>query len=176
MNLFGKTLGLMLGLALMAALGWAAYLALAYLVSFFALLEPQVATVTAIGSLVALTAAAVVASAIRRGAARTGAARIHEQKAATYHFLVECWQETATAPHKLQALDRLLALYGSAAVLRAHALLRALAREKGARHADAAAQIGKVLLEVRKDLGVQAGDISAPELHRLVLGPQAPQA
>jgi hypothetical protein len=176
MSLFGKTLGLLLGLALIAAVGAGAWLALEYIGSLFASLDVQVARVTAIGSVVVLAAAAIVASAIRRGATKTGAARIHEQKIGTYQFFVECWQDTATPPHKLQALDRLLALYGGAAVIRSHAVLRALAREKGARHPDAAAQIGKVLLEVRKDLGVQARDISAPELQQLVLGPQAPQS
>jgi hypothetical protein len=176
MSLFGKTLGLLLGLALIAAVGAGAWLALEYIGSLFASLDVQVSRVTAIGSVVVLAAAAMVASAVRRGAAKTVAARIHEQKIGTYQFLVECWQDTATPPHKLQALDRLLALYGGAAVIRAHAVLRALAREKGARHPDAAAQIGKVLLEVRKDLGVQVRDISAPELQQLVLGPQAPQS
>lgn len=175
MNIFSKTFGLLLGLALMAALGWAAYLGIDYVASLVAALDAQVARVTAIGSLVVLAAAALIASAIRRGAAKTGGAQIHEHKIGAYQFFIECWQDPATPPHKLQALDRLVALYGGAAVIRAHAELRALAREKGARHPDVAARLGKALLELRKDLGVHEGGVSAPELQQLVLAPQAPQ-
>jgi hypothetical protein len=172
----GKIFGLLLGLDLMATLGWAAYLAIDYIVSFIVLLDAQVGRVTAIGSLVVLAAAALVAAAIRRSAAKTAAARTHEQKISAYQFFVECWQDPGTPPHKLQTLDRLLALYGGAAVVRAHLALRALAREKSMRHPDTAAQIGKVLLELRKDLGVPAEGISASELQHLVLASQAPQA
>lgn len=176
MSIFGKTFGLLLGLALMAALGWAAYLAIDYIVSLFALLDAQVARVTAIGSLAVLGAAAIVASAVRKAAGKNRAAQVQEQRNGTYQFFAECWQDPATPPHKLQALERLLALYGGAAVIRAHAELRALARGKGARHPDVATRVGKALLEVRRDLGVQEGGVTAAELQRLVLAPQAPQA
>ena len=176
MNLFGKTFGLLLGLALMAALGWAAYLAIDYLVSLFALLDAQVAKVTAIASLVVLAAAAIVASAVRNAAGKSRAARVQEQRNGTYQFFVECWQDPATPPHKFQALERLLALYGAAAAIRAQAELRALVREKGARHPEVATRVGKALLELRRDLGAQEGGVTATELQQLVLAPQAPQA
>ena len=67
MNIFGKTFGLLLGLALIAVLGWAAWLGLEHLGALFATLDAQVARVTAIGSLVVLAAAAIVASATEVG-------------------------------------------------------------------------------------------------------------
>jgi hypothetical protein len=171
MNVFGKTFGLLLGLALIGALGMGAWLALDYVGSLFAGLDAQVARVTAIGSAVVLAASALIASAVRRAAARSRTERIHEQKVAAYQFFVECWQNEGTAPHALRALERQLALYGGAAVIRAHAALRAIAREKGARHPDAQSQLGKALLEIRRDLGSDADvrGISAPELEQLVL-------
>ena len=171
MSMFGKSLGLLLGLALIAALGALAWLALDYIGALFAGLDAQVARVSAIGSVVVLAAAALIASAVRRAAARSRTERIHEQKLAAYQFFVECWQNESTAPHTLQALDRQLALYGGAAVIRAHAALRAIAREKGARHPEAQAALGKALLEIRRDLGsdAEARGITAPELEQLVL-------
>ena len=171
MNVFGKTLGLLLGLALIGALGMGAWLAFDYLGSLFASLDAQVARVTAIGSVVVLAGSALIASAVRRAAASSRTERFHEQKVAAYQFFVECWQNEGTATHALQVLDRQLALYGGAAVIRAHAALRAIAREKGARHPDAQAGLGRALLEIRRDLGSDANAraATAPELEQLVL-------
>ncbi len=170
MSLTGKTLGLLLGLILIATIGAVAYLALEFIVSLFAALDAQVARVTAIGSIVVLVASMIVAAAIRDASRRTRAAQVREQKAATYQLFVDCWTDEVNPPEKLQALDRLLTLYGGVAVIKAHAALRAIVREKGARHPDAAAQLGKALLEIRRDLGAEADirGISALELQRLV--------
>jgi hypothetical protein len=173
---FGKTFGLLLGLTLIAVLGWGAYLGLDFTVSLFEGLDAQVAKVTAIASAVVLAGAAIIASAVRKGGAKNQAAQVREQKTGVYQYFVECWQDPATAQHKHLALDRLLALHGSGSVVRAHMALRAIAREKGARHPDATAQLGKVLLEIRKDLGGDAAarGIGAAELSELVLASPAP--
>lgn len=177
MNIFGKTFGLLLGLALIAVLGWAAWLGLEYVGSLFATLDAQVAKVTAVGSAVVLASAAIVASALRKGDAMNQAVRVQEQQIGVYQFFVECWQDQATAPHKLLALDRLLALHGAAAVIKAHMALRTIAREKGATHPDALAQLGKALLEIRKDLGGDAArGIGAAELGDLVLASHVPSS
>jgi hypothetical protein len=176
MNAFGKTFGLFLGLALIGVLGWAAWLGLEYVGALVATLDAQVAKVTAIGSAVVLAAAAIIASAVRKGGAKSQAARVQEQKLGAYQFLVECWQDGGVVPHKLLALDRLLALYGGASVIKAHAALRAIAREKGAGHPDATSQLGKLLLEIRKELGTGAQGITALELQQLVISAPAASA
>jgi hypothetical protein len=172
MNVFGKTFGLLLGLALIAALGWAAYLGLEYVGALFATLDAQVAKVTAIGSGVVLAAAAIVASAVRKGGAKSEGARVREHKLGVYQFFVECWQDQA-APHKLQALDRLLALHGGAPVIKAHMALRAIAREKGVRHPDTLSHLGSALLEIRKELGTSAQGITGMQLQQLVVADPA---
>ena len=178
MSMFGKTLGLLLGLALIAALGAAAWLALDYIGSLFASLDAQVARVTAIGSVVVLLASMIVTAGIRAHGRAGKAAQVREQKRATYQLFVDCWADPAAAPDNLKALDRLLALYGGAAVIKAHAALRAIAREKGTRHPDAQSQLGKALLEIRRDLGSDADvrGITAPELQQLVLTPSPAHA
>jgi len=169
MSFFGKTFGLLLGLALIAALGAAAYLALEFIVSLFAGLDTQVARVTAIASVVVLLASMIITAGIREAGRRSTAAQHREQKAATYQFFVDCWEDPTSAREKLQALDRLLALYGGAAVIKAHVALRTIAREKGSWHPDAASQFGKALFEIRKDLGEDGQGITAGELQELVL-------
>lgn len=173
MNVFGKTFGLLLGLALMAALAAAAWLALEYVGSIFASLDAQVARVTAIGAAIAILAAMIVAAAIRDAGRRAKAAQVRAEKESVYRLFVDCWGDAAA--DKLQSLDRLLALHGSAAVIKAHLALREIAREKGPRHADAVAQLGKALIEIRKDLGgdAEALAIGAAELGQLVLAAPA---
>jgi hypothetical protein len=171
MSVFGKTFGLLLGLALITAMGAAAYYALDFVVSVFASLDAQVARVTAIASAVALLAAMLLASAIRDASRKSKANQIREQRHATYQLFIDCWQNYAGDAAKLQALDRLLALYGGAAVIKAHVALRTIAREKGPRHQDAAVQFGAALVEMRKDLGAEAGvpGATASDLQQLVL-------
>lgn len=173
MNTFEKAFGLLVALALLAALGAAAYLAFEFVVSQFAGLDAQVARVTAIGSTVALLAAMLIASGVRDAGRRSKASQIREQKAATYRLFVDCWIDSirrGAATHEdMPALDRLLALYGGAAVVRSHALLRTMAQDKGAGHADVRARFGKALEEVRRDLGSDVGGLSAQELQRLIL-------
>jgi uncharacterized membrane protein len=79
MNIFGKTFGLLVGLALLGVLGAGGYFALEFVVSLFASLEVQVARVTAIASAVALLAAFIIASAIRDAGRKNNAAQILEQ-------------------------------------------------------------------------------------------------
>jgi hypothetical protein len=176
MSIYSKFFGLLLGLALVAALGWAAYFGFEIVVSLFAGLDAQVGKVTAIGSLVVLAAAAIVAAAVRKGGAKNQGVQVREQKIGVYQYFVECWQDPATPPHKHLTLDRLLGLYGSGAVIKAHMALRATAREKGAAHPDTSAQLGNALLEIRRDLGGDAAarGIGAGELQQLILGSQAP--
>jgi hypothetical protein len=73
MKTIGKIFGLLLGLAALGGLLWAAWLGLAFIASLFADLDPQVSKVTAIASIVVLLASMVVASAIRDAAKRSKA-------------------------------------------------------------------------------------------------------
>jgi hypothetical protein len=175
-NIYSKLFGLLLGLALIAVLGWAAWLGLEFVGALFAALDAQVARVTAIGAAAVLAAAAIVAAAVRKGGEKSRGAQVQEQKVGVYRFFAECWQDPATAPLKFQALDRLLALHGGAAVIKAYSALRNVARQHGARHPDTLSQLGRVLLEMRKDLGTSAQGITALELRQLVIADPAPLA
>jgi hypothetical protein len=73
MNALKKLLGLLVGLAALGALLWAAWLAIGFVASLFEGLDPQVAKVTAIASAVVLASSLVVASAIRDAARKSKA-------------------------------------------------------------------------------------------------------
>ena len=71
MKILAKIFGLLLGLAALAAIVWCAWLGLQFIASLFAELDPQVARVTGIASIVALLSSMIVASAIRDAAKKT---------------------------------------------------------------------------------------------------------
>lgn len=73
MKSIAKIFGLALGLALLAGIAWCAWLGIGFIASLFAELDPQVAKVTAIASIVALLSSLIVASAIRDAAKRSRA-------------------------------------------------------------------------------------------------------
>ncbi|HZR67749.1 MAG TPA: hypothetical protein VFB01_01710 [Burkholderiales bacterium] len=73
MNALKKLLGLLAGLAALGALLWAAWLGVGFVASLFEGLDPQVAKVTAIASVVVLASSLVVASAIRDAARKSKA-------------------------------------------------------------------------------------------------------
>jgi Mg/Co/Ni transporter MgtE len=73
MKLVAKILGLAVGLAALAGIVWCAWLGIGFVASLFAELDPQVAKVTGIASVVVLLASKIVASAIREAAKKTRA-------------------------------------------------------------------------------------------------------
>jgi hypothetical protein len=183
MKLIGSIVAVLFSLALLGAMGFGAYLALQYILARFADLQPQVATVTGIACVVALTAAWMIAAGIRAASRQSKATALGEEKAATYRLFVEFWEKLlrqgrgrtdrlpADLSENLQVLDRLLALYGGTAVIKAHTALRVLEREKGALHPDVRAGLGEALVAIRRDLGTDTPRDAARELERLLLAP-----
>jgi len=180
MNAFGKTLAVVVGLALLVAIGLGAWFAYQGVVALFAGLDPQVATVTGIGCLVALIAAWGIARSMRAAIRQKNALALREEKTATYQLFVDFWENLlqgqarldqlpADLSEKLQLLERLLALYGGAAVIKEHTALRHLAQDKGTQHPDVKARLAEALVAVRKDLGADTPYNIAHELERLLL-------
>jgi hypothetical protein len=66
-------------------------------------------------------------------------------------------------------LDRLLALYGAARVIRAHTALRELEREKGTQDPAVRSGFAALLVDIRGDLGAEASRNLAATLERLLL-------
>ena len=181
MKLIGQVTALFFGLGLLGALGFGGYLAIEDFVQLFFSLDRQVATVTGIGSMVALAISWVIARAIRASGLQSKTMTLRDERAASYQLFVDYWESLlrqGRAPmhqppdelaEKLKVLDRLLALYGGAAVVKAHTALRDLEREKGALHPAVRTRFGEALLAIRKDLGSDTPRNFGIELERLLL-------
>jgi hypothetical protein len=180
MKVLSQTLALLIGLALLAALGFVGYRVVMIIGGLFASLDSQVARITAIVSVVALLASVIIARGIRATGEQNEADRLFEEKAKTYRLLIDSWyvllrqgggaddRSRAQASEELRSLERLLALYGSASAIKAHTALRTLARDRGAQSPEARSQFARVLLEIRKDLGSGTVGLTAEDLQQLL--------
>lgn len=172
------TISLILTLAILAAAGAGGYFALKYLAGLFKTMNPQVAAVTAVASCVMLLASLIIAASIRKASRQSRANQLRAERDATYKVFMQVWEELLRQPkdqsppafnEELEAVDRLLVLYGSVTVIKAHAALRALLREKGAQHASVRSLFAATLVEMRKEFGSQAQGLLAEELLQLLL-------
>jgi hypothetical protein len=181
MKLIGRVVAVVFAGSLLVAMGLGGWFAYKGVVALFASLDPQVATVTAIGCLVALVAAWGIARSMRAAIRQSKAMALREEKAATYQLFVDFWENLllqgrarmdqlpADLSEKLQLLERLLALYGGTAVIKEHTALRRLAQDKGAQHPDVKARLTEALVAIRRDLGADTPHNIPQELERLLL-------
>lgn len=180
MNLLEQLLSLALLLVIILALASGGYVAVEYFITLYRGLDAQLAGVTAIASVVLLAASLIVASAIRQLARRGRASGAYAEKVSTYRSYVEVWSSLfqqrrpeglrapVASPDARPKLNRSLALYASPAVLKANAGLIALAERLGIHTRETEAQFTKVLLEVRRDLGMQVRGIDEKALQGLL--------
>jgi hypothetical protein len=132
MNALTRLTSGLVAVALLASFGYAAYLGLQQFATLYSSLDAQVAAVTAIAAVALLLSAWWIALAIRRVGRDRLAVPLREEKAATYRLFVDCWQrrlhvrgESSELDDAMTSLGRLLALFGSAAVVEKHAQLQA---------------------------------------------------
>jgi hypothetical protein len=175
-NLIGKTIAVVVGVGLLAAMAAGVYLGGRTIASLFAALDREVASVTAIACGAVLLAAWSIARGIRAASRQNRATTIRDEKSATYQLLLDFWvNRLEQAPRagelspelagKLRALDRLLALYGDVHVIAAHTALRDRVRD----HPDEQPRVGDVVVAVRKDLGTDTPHEIARSLDQLLL-------
>jgi hypothetical protein len=180
MKVLSQTIALLLGLALLAALGLGGYRIANYIVDLFTSLDFQVARITAIASVVALLASIIIARGVRASGKQNQTAAPVGEKTNTYRLLIDFWYErlgqscgaddrtSIRSSEELRTLERSLALYGSPSVIKAHITLRALERDCGANGPEVKLQFAKVLVAMRKDLGSQTAGLSPEDLQQLL--------
>jgi hypothetical protein len=181
MRAIGQLASLVFGISLLGAMGFGVYLAIERLIALFARLDPEVANVTGIACVIALISASAIARAITRASRESKAMVLREEKTATYQLLLDVWTNVlghnraqmsllqTDLSGKQEAVARLLAVYGSAAVIKAHMALGGLARNKGRQHPEVRARLGDLLVAVRNDLGTDTPRNIADKLERLLL-------
>jgi hypothetical protein len=184
MKPISSLIGAVVGLATLAALGYACWLVIHGIVGVFAGLERELASLVAIACVAALTAAWIIGrGGLGPSEKRRKAEALREEKAATYQLFVDYWESLLRRGRthsdqipvdlagKLHVLERYLALYAGGAVMRAHTSLRELERDKGTHHPDVRVRLCDALIAIRKDLGSEVPPDAVQELERLLLPP-----
>jgi hypothetical protein len=179
MKTAGRLAALTILVALLAAAGAGIVFAWRFAAALVSSLDSKAATAAAIAGVAVLVAAWIVGRASRTAIRRRETMILKEEKTATYQLFLDCWQTamgqdlpnpfpSSDLAEKRRILDRLLLLYGSAAVIQAHVDLREVERQQGTRDVHACALLGKALLAVRRDLGADASTDVARGLQRLL--------
>jgi hypothetical protein len=154
--------GVLVGIVILGAFAVGGYFAIKFGLDLFGTLDPQVATMTAIASLVALLSASIIAGGFKWAGRREKELQVRAEKADLYERLVLMWgarlhqQDRAVdqaAEAELLKLVWLLTLRGSPKVIKAVGALQAVEQEAGAQSQAVHAQLAKLLLEMRLDLG-----------------------
>ena len=166
--------------ALLAAAGCGGYWILTSAAGILRAFDPRTLGTTAAFSLAVLALAWVVSRGIAAAHRDGRAATFHDEKAATYQLLLDFWTNRLQLPSprsealradflgKELALDRLLALYGGARVIRAHATLSETAARRSGDTAILRRNYRQMLLAVRADLGSDTPAQVADDLESLL--------
>lgn len=160
---FSTLLGMVFGLALLVALLAGGYFLFKYVVDLFGTLEPQVKTITAIASIVALLSALIIAGGLKARSQKENNLSTTLEKANIYERLIafRCEQlkrqasgeELVVADSELINLEQRLALHGSPKVITAYVNLRRLAKQEEKLGDEIPELLKKLVLEMRGDLG-----------------------
>jgi hypothetical protein len=179
MNAIGSIFGIVCGLALLVALAAGGYMAFHWGLDLFGTLEPQVATITAIASMVAVLCAAIIAGGFKWMGRKEKEVAVRAEKANLYERMMLIWGEKlkqgtkALEPsleEELHAQERLLTLRGSANVLKAYLALQRQANTVGLRSPELASFMAKLILDMRRDLCVSVLNVNERDLVAVLQG------
>ena len=166
--------------ALLAAAGFGGYRMLASAALMLRAFDARTTGMAAASVLAVLALAWVVSRGIAAAHREGRAATFHDEKAAAYQLLLDFWTNRLQLPSPRSAalradflgrelaLDRLLALYAGARVIRAHAVLRETAAQRGGDAAAMRRSYRQMLLAVRSDLGSDTPAQVADDLEGLL--------
>ncbi len=174
MKAINNFLGVVLGLALLAALLAGGYYLVRYVMGVFGTLEPQLATVTAIASVVALLCATIIAGGLNSRDHREHAT----EKAQLYRQLlsVACLgnpserEDSSEAEFEHLKLKQLLAVWGSPGVITAYAELERRMRKEESHGNGIQLLLKQLVIEMRKDLGQTKLNLKQDDLLYLLIG------
>lgn len=178
MKAFSTILGVVFGLALLVALLVGGYFLVRYVVDLFGTLEPQLATVAAIASVVALLCATIIASGLKARDHREHETGTCVEKAQLYRQLLSVssrWDQlerdddTDTEVEHLKLKQR-LALWGSPGVITTYAELQRRATQEASHGDDVHPLLHQLVMEMRKDLGQTTSNIKQGDILHLLQG------
>ncbi|HLK69160.1 MAG TPA: hypothetical protein VKU19_37260 [Bryobacteraceae bacterium] len=177
MKVIGNTIGVLLVLACVGALGVGGYLGANRLVKFWMRLDFQVAAVAAI-ALALLLAAMIVGSSMRYAGRQFREAQLHAGKVEAYGRFIALWEELLQNGQTIESVPKLsrqmreanhlLMLYGDGAVVKAHAAMQE------SDLASARTQFRALLPAIRSDLGLDMRGMEVADMARLLLAEPDP--
>lgn len=171
--------GVVFGLALLAVLAAWGYLAFNWGLDVFGMLEPQVATITAIASMVMVFCATIVASGFKWMGRKKEEVSIRAERANLYENIMLIWGEKLmlgtktlepSLEEELRKQERLLTLRGSAGVLKAYLALQRQANTVGPHNPELTSFMAQLVLDMRRDLGVSVASVKGRDLTAVLQG------
>lgn len=153
--------GIIIGLALLAALFAGCYYLFKYAVEVFGTLEPQLATLTVIASIVAIFCTSIIAGGLKAATKQDISSSASLDRADLYKQLLSQMIERLNTSADLEVLEtdnelvdleHLLALHGSPKVISAYMELRRSMSGEAQQGSEVSALLNKLVKEMRGDL------------------------
>ena len=179
MNAISILFSIIFGLTMLAVLAAGGYMAFNWGLDLFGTLEPQVATITTIVSMVTLLCAVIIAGGFKWMGRKEKEIQVRAEKAKVYESLLWIWGEKlkqgtkateSSCEEVLHEPERLLIIHGCANVLKAYLALQRQANTVGLRNPELTSSMAKLILEMRKDLGVSVLNVNESDLVAILQG------
>ncbi len=162
MNLLKNTLASIMVIGFLVASAYGLYYAAQYVLGVFAGLEAVQKTFLFTAAFTLLLSAAMIAASLRSIGRRMQNRRLQEEKLAVYGNLIYAWRALVCAPQRpiqpeeeqiLHDIESHLILVAGPRVLRQYHRLKEIQREDDLQSQDVFAELEKVILEIRRDIG-----------------------
>jgi hypothetical protein len=162
MNLLKNTLASMIVIGFLIASAYGLYYAFQFLLDAFAGIETVQKTFLFSGAFTLLLSAAMIAASLRGLGKRLQNHRLQEEKLAAYGNLINAWRALVCAPQRaippeeeqiLHNVESHLILVAGPLVLRQYHRLKEIQREADLQSPEVFAQLEKLILEIRRDIG-----------------------
>lgn len=179
MQVFSTLIGIIFGLALLAAFLFGGYFLFEYVADLFILLEPQIKAIVVVVSIVIVLCAMIIAGGLRGRSQKQNESGSAIEKTTIYQQLLIYWSERLTSQvnekqlvndSELTKLELELALHGSPKVITAYMNFRRVAKQGGMTGDEINLLLNKLVLEIREDLGQTGLNLKANDLLDLLLG------
>ena len=162
MKFLKNTLASIIVIGFLVALAYGLYYAFQFILNAFAGIETVQKTIFFTAAFTLLLSAAMIAAALRGIGRRLQNRRLQEEKLAVYGDLIYAWRALVCAPQRaippgeeqiLHDIESHLILVAGPRVLRQYHRLKEIQREADLQSPEVFAELEKVILEIRRDIG-----------------------
>jgi len=186
MKAIGNLFSLVMGLALIAVFVIGAFLGIKYILGLYSGLDPQLEAVLTIATLVILLAAAIIANGIRAAKIYGNDNRTAKEKCKVYDQLIRVWTQALRETGKNRDTDsfysreeankinRDMLLLASNSVLNQFISFKSLEQEAGYEDPKVQAEIARMVLEFRRDLGRKNWNLKEKDLLDMIRDNSSP--